>query len=139
MLAVNTCFGLTFLSLETLKFPDIYRLSLNMGTLKWRSEWAWVNRWVNSWLWPGEVFLPQHVSWDRWVPRWGNLGWLVHWFRLHAPHVGHAGIVSDVVVHHGGEGWREAETSKREKSRWFYQVAIKDQFVNRDWVCRSIH
>ncbi len=96
---------------------DISRFSMVVGTLEWRSEWLWVNRWVNPWLWPGEVLLPQHVAWDWGVPRGGDLGRRVRWFRLHASHVGHAGVVSDVVVHHGGEGWREAETSKGKKGQ----------------------
>lgn len=90
-----------------------------------------MNGWVNSWLWPGEVLFPQHVPWNRGVPRGSDLGWLVYWFRLHAPHVGHAGVVSDVVVHHGGKGWREAETNKEKKGRWFHQVATEDQFMSK--------
>lgn len=57
---------------------------------------------------PREVFLPHHVAGNGRVPGRGNLGRRVHWFRLHRPHV----VVADVVVHHGGEGWREGQTNK---------------------------
>lgn len=49
---------------------------------------------------------------DWGVPGGSDLGGLVHRLGLHGPHVGHAGVVADVVVDHGGKGWREGETSR---------------------------
>lgn len=57
---------------------------------------------------PREVFLPKHVAGYGRVPWRGHLGWRVYWFWLHCPHV----VVADVVVHHGGEGWREGQASR---------------------------
>lgn len=60
------------------------------------------------WNLPGEVLLPQHVAGNRWVPGWGHLGRLVHWLGLHRPKI----VVADMVVYHGGEGWREGQASR---------------------------
>lgn len=57
---------------------------------------------------PREVFLPKHVAWHRRVPRRGDLRRWIHRLRLHSPHV----IVADVVVYHGGKGWREGQASR---------------------------
>lgn len=57
---------------------------------------------------PREVFLPHHVAGNGRVPGRGDLGWRVHWLGFHSPHV----AVADVVVHHGGEGWREGQASR---------------------------
>lgn len=57
---------------------------------------------------PREVFLPHHVAGNGRVPGRGDLGWRVHWLGFHSPHV----VVADVVVHHGGEGWREGQASR---------------------------
>lgn len=110
------------------KFHDLPGFPGGNPEVKDPSEWPWVNKWVKkeTQIWPGEVFLPQHVAWDRRVPRGRDLGRRVHWFRIHASHVCHAGVVADVVVHHGGEGWREAETSRGKKGRWFHQVTTEN-------------
>lgn len=60
------------------------------------------------WNTPCEVFLPHHVAGNWRVPGRGDLGRWVHWLRFHCPHV----VVADVVVYHGGEGWREGQTSR---------------------------
>lgn len=57
---------------------------------------------------PREVFLPQHVAGNRRVPGRGDLGRRVHRLGLHCPHV----VVADMVVDHGGEGWREGQASR---------------------------
>lgn len=57
---------------------------------------------------PCEVFLSQHVTGNWRVPGRGDLGRRVHWLGLHRPHV----VVADVVVHHGGKGWREGQASR---------------------------
>lgn len=103
-----------------------------VGTLEWRTlvsdrEWSYE---YNTQIWPGEVLLPQHVAWDWRVPRGRDLGWGVHWFLFHASHVSHAGVVADVVVYHGGEGWREAEASRGKKGRWFHQVTTENQVIS---------
>lgn len=57
---------------------------------------------------PGEVFLPHHVAGNWRVPGRGDLGRWVHWLGVHCPQV----VVADMVVHHGGEGWREGQASR---------------------------
>lgn len=57
---------------------------------------------------PCEVFLPHHVAGNGRVPGRGDLGRRVNWLGFHSPHV----AVADVVVHHGGEGWREGQASR---------------------------
>lgn len=57
---------------------------------------------------PCEVFLSKHVARNWWVPRRGDLRGRVRWLRFHCPHV----VVADMVVHHGGEGWRESQTNR---------------------------
>lgn len=57
---------------------------------------------------PREVFLPQHVAGNWRVPGRGDLRRRIHWLGLHRAHV----VVADMVVHHGGEGWREGQASR---------------------------
>lgn len=64
-----------------------------------------------AWNLPCEVFLPQHVAGNRRVPGRGDLRWRIHRLGLHCAQV----VVTDMVVHHGGEGWREGQASRGKK------------------------
>lgn len=76
---------------------------------------------------PCEIFLPQHVAGNWRVPGRGNLGRRVDWLGLHCPQV----VVADMVVHHGGEGWREGQAS-RGKERMITTQAQQKHYTKKD-------
>lgn len=91
------------------------------------------NVWEEDLLWreeaarnlPCEVFLPQHVAGDRRVPGRGDLRWWIHRFGLHCAQV----VVADMVVHHGGEGWREGQASRGKKRMITTHAWRPDNFI----------
>lgn len=79
-----------------------------------------------AWNLPCEVFLPQHVAGNRRVPGWGDLWWRIHRLGLHCAQV----VVADMVVHHGGEGWREGQASRGKKRMITTDAWIKVKLIS---------
>lgn len=84
---------------------------------------------------PGEVFLPEHGAGNWRIPGRGDLGWRVHWLGLHCPQV----VVADMVVHHGGEGWREGQASKGKERMITTQARQKQKVCRNSGNMLSLH
>lgn len=93
---------------STVCFISRHTYQLHMWLLRGERMSGGFQKVKPQWNLPGEVLLPQHVARNRWVPGRGDLGRLVHWLGLHRPQI----VVADMVVYHGGEGWREGQTSR---------------------------